>query len=143
MPAKYSVDARANPTKSMRICSSICNLQHFWLAICPTTAAAARGSNLRVHFKNTRETACNIKGMPLRKAQKFLQDVIEKKQAVAFRRYTGGVGRHAQAKAHKKVAGAQCRWPKKSCEFLLSLLKNAESNAEARLHYWFVYHTPQ
>merc|ERR1712150_435990 len=26
--------------------------------------------------------------------------------------------------------GSQGRWPKKSCEFLLQLLKNAESNAE-------------
>merc|ERR1719512_540807 len=46
-----------------------------------TKSAKAKGSNLRVHFKNTRETA-------------------------------------------------QGRWPLKSAEFLLQLLKNAESNAE-------------
>merc|ERR1712224_748519 len=39
----------------------------------------------------------------------------------------GGVGRHAQAKHWKTSQG---RWPKKSAEFLLHLLKNAESNAE-------------
>merc|ERR1712024_148646 len=39
----------------------------------------------------------------------------------------GGVGRHAQAKVH---GTAQGRWPLKSAEFLLQLLKNAESNAE-------------
>jgi len=87
----------------------------------------ARGSELRVHFKNTRETAAAIKDMPLKKAQRFLQDVIEKKQTVPFRRFNGGVGRSAQAKMHKTT---QSRWPKKSCEFLLNLLKNAESNAE-------------
>ena len=41
----------------------------------------------------------------------------------------GGPGRHAQAKAWN-ASGAQGRWPKKSAEFLLSLLKNAESNAD-------------
>merc|ERR1712208_123500 len=39
----------------------------------------------------------------------------------------GGVGRHAQAKVH---GTAQGRWPLKSAEFLLQMLKNAESNAE-------------
>ena len=38
-----------------------------------------------------------------------------------------GIGRHAQSKAHGTSQG---RWPKKSCEFLLHMLKNAESNAE-------------
>merc|ERR1711951_82164 len=39
----------------------------------------------------------------------------------------GGVGRHAQAKVHGTTQG---RWPVKSAEFLLHMLKNAESNAE-------------
>jgi hypothetical protein len=43
-------------------------------------------------------------------------------------RYHGGVARHAQTKMH--TMATQGRWPKKSCEFLLGLLKNAESNAE-------------
>jgi len=85
--------------------------------------------DFRVHFKNTREAAASIKGLSLRKAQKFLGDVIIQKQTVPFRRFTGGVGRNAQAKAHNATQG---RWPKKSAEFLLNLLKNAESNAELK-----------
>merc|ERR1711955_22374 len=57
----------------------------------PTKSCKARGSYLRVHFKNTRETA--------------------------------------QAKAH---GCSQGRWPIKSAEFLLQLLKNAESNADVK-----------
>lgn len=88
-----------------------------------------KGSYLRVHFKNTHEAAKVLKGMPLKKAQRFLEDVTDKKQCVPFFRFNGGVGRCAQAKAWGATQG---RWPKKSAEFLLGLLKNAESNAEAK-----------
>merc|ERR1711934_157312 len=83
--------------------------------------------NLRVHFKNTRETAQAIKKMPLNRAKKYLKNVVAKKEIVPFRRFMGGVGRHAQAAVH---GTAQGRWPLKSAEFLLHMLKNAESNAE-------------
>merc|ERR1712106_393360 len=92
-----------------------------------TKAAKAKGSNLRVHFKNTRETAQAIKKMPLHRATAYLKNVVEQKEIIPFRRFMGGVGRHAQAKVHGTSQG---RWPKKSAEFLLHLLKNAESNAE-------------
>ena len=89
----------------------------------------ARGSNLRVHFKNTRETAMACKGLLLKRAQKFLKDVIEKKDTVPFRRFHGGVPRNAQAKKHNAV---QARWPEKSARYVLDLLQNAESNADAQ-----------
>merc|ERR1712024_172618 len=92
-----------------------------------TKSAKARGSNLRVHFKNTREAAQAIKKMPLNRATTYLKNVINMKEIIPFRRFMGGVGRHAQAKVHGTSQG---RWPKKSAEFLLHLLKNAESNAE-------------
>uniref|UniRef100_T1JFQ9 Large ribosomal subunit protein uL22 n=1 Tax=Strigamia maritima TaxID=126957 RepID=T1JFQ9_STRMM len=92
-----------------------------------TKSCKARGSNLRVHFKNTRETAQAIKKMPLRRAIRFLKNVTAKKECVPFRRFNGGVGRCAQA---KQWGCTQGRWPKKSAEFLMQLLKNAESNAE-------------
>ncbi|CAN8005163.1 unnamed protein product, partial [Ixodes hexagonus] len=92
-----------------------------------TKSCKARGSNLRVHFKNTRETAQAIKHMALRRAQRYLKNVIAKKEIVPFRRFNGGVGRKAQAKAFGCTQG---RWPKKSAEFLWQLLRNAESNAD-------------
>ena len=69
----------------------------------PTKSCKSRGSNLHVHFKNTRETAQAIKGMHIRKATKYLKDVTLKKQCVPFHRTTvelvgvhrpnGGAGR--------------------------------------------------
>uniref|UniRef100_A0A2K6EUA7 Large ribosomal subunit protein uL22 n=1 Tax=Propithecus coquereli TaxID=379532 RepID=A0A2K6EUA7_PROCO len=91
----------------------------------PTKSCKSRGSNLRVHFKNTHEIAQAIKGMHIQKATKYLKDVILKKQCVPFQHYNGGVDRCAQG-------WTQGRWPKKSAEFLLHMLKNAESNAELK-----------
>merc|ERR1712076_181489 len=71
-------------------------------------------------------------GMNLRKAQKYLKDVVEHKRCVSFIRFNRGVGRCAQAKQHTSAPGmaaSQGRWPEKSCKYLLELLRNAESNA--------------
>jgi large subunit ribosomal protein L17e len=95
----------------------------------PAKSCSAKGSYLRVHFKNTHETAAVLKGMKLLKAQKYLEDVIEKKQCVPFRRFNGGIGRCAQAKVWGVTQG---RWPEKSARFLLDLLKNVQSNGEMK-----------
>ncbi|KQJ99107.1 60S ribosomal protein L17-2 [Brachypodium distachyon] len=96
----------------------------------PTKSAKACGKDLRVHFKNTRETAFALRKMPLVKAKRYLEDVLAHKQAIPFRRYCRGVGRTAQAK--NRQSNGQGRWPAKSAKFVLDLLKNAESNAEVK-----------
>uniref|UniRef100_A0A8C2VRC8 Large ribosomal subunit protein uL22 n=1 Tax=Chinchilla lanigera TaxID=34839 RepID=A0A8C2VRC8_CHILA len=95
----------------------------------PTKLCKSGGSNLRVHFKNTCETAQAIEGQHTRKATTYLKHVTLKKQCVPFQRYNGGAGRCAQA---KQWGWTQGRWPKKSAEFLLHTLKNADSNAELK-----------
>ena len=86
--------------------------------------------------------------MKLTKAYQYLGDVKEHKQVIPFRRFAGGVGRASQAKQFKATQGtsslskllALCmnhsfttgRWPEKSVKFILRLLKNAESNADAK-----------
>lgn len=100
-----------------------------WVTRTPLPPSQARGSDLRVHFKNSREAAASIRGKDLVKAKAYLQAVLEHKRAIPFLRYNGGVGRTSQAKNEGNSIG-QARWPKKSVDFLLNLLKNAESNAE-------------
>jgi large subunit ribosomal protein L17e len=72
-------------------------------AIAPAKSARARGSYLRVSFKNTRETAQAINGWKLQRAVKFLENVSEQKEAVPMRRYAGGTGRSAQGMGLKYV----------------------------------------
>jgi len=96
----------------------------------PAKACKARGNNIRVHFKNTVEAATAIRGMKLRRAQKFLRNVILHREAVPFRHFTGGVGRTSQL--HHVKYTSQGRWPKKSALHLLRLLKNAENSAEMK-----------
>ena len=55
-----------------------------------TKAAKAKGSNLRCHFKNTRETAQAIKKMPLHRATTYLKNVLAKTEIIPFRRFMGG-----------------------------------------------------
>ena len=74
-------------------------------------AAKCRISDLRAHYKNTYEVARSTKGMKLKKAIHYMDNCLEHKQIIPFRRYTGGVGRHAQAKEFKHTQG---RWPEKS-----------------------------
>ncbi|MCD9639751.1 60S ribosomal protein L17 [Datura stramonium] len=47
----------------------------------PNALAKSRGSSLRVHFKNTRETAHALRKMPLDKCQEISEDVLAYKQA--------------------------------------------------------------
>ena len=89
--------------------------------------------------------------MKLTKAYAYLSDVKEHKRVIPFRRFSGGVGRASQAKEFKATQGAWLsfhfiylflkyinralltgRWPEKSVKFILRLLKNAESNADAK-----------
>ncbi|CAO2652633.1 Nn.00g009160.m01.CDS01 [Neocucurbitaria sp. VM-36] len=123
-------------------------------------SARARGSYLRVSFKNTRETAQAINGWKLERALTYLGNVLEHKEAIPMRRYAGGTGRTAQEEeerillylfqtsmgfeagvmfcgqrltlAGKALGVSRARWPVKSAEILLGLLKNAEANADTK-----------
>ena len=93
----------------------------------PAKSAAARGSYLRVSFKNTRETAQAINGWGLEKAQKYLDQVLDHQRAIPFRRFNSSIGRTAQG---KEFGVTKARWPAKSVKFVQDLLQNAAANAE-------------
>ncbi|ELP90782.1 60S ribosomal protein L17, putative [Entamoeba invadens IP1] len=94
-----------------------------------TKTSMARGDDLKVHFKNTLNTAAAIKGMKVTRAQAYLNNVLKRKECVPFRKHNGGVGRSAQTKGMNCAFG---RWPVKSCNFILKLIKSAVDNAKAK-----------
>lgn len=95
----------------------------------PAKSASARGSYLRVSYKNTREAAQAISGWSLEKAQKYLTQVEKHERAIPFRRFNSSIGRTAQG---KEFGVTKARWPAKSVKFIQDLLTNAASNADAK-----------
>jgi large subunit ribosomal protein L17e len=70
--------------------------------------AKARGSALRVHYKNAVEVANAVRGMELTRAKAYLNNVLQHKEAVPFTHFKGGRGRHAQvSRAGGELARSQ------------------------------------
>jgi large subunit ribosomal protein L22 len=86
------------------------------------TVARARGIELRISPKKTYEVLNAIRGLGVDDAKGLLEDVVELKRAIPFRRYN-------QEVAHKKRTGPG-RYPKKVAKQVLAILHNAEANAE-------------
>jgi large subunit ribosomal protein L22 len=91
----------------------------------PEKTVKASGREVRISHKHAREVCRTIKGMMLDKSKEYLQDVMEKKKAVPFRRYQKKAG-HRRG-LEKAFAG---RYPIKAAERILKILKGAEANAE-------------
>jgi len=91
----------------------------------PEKTVKSSGRELKISPKHAREVCKTIKGMKLDQAKEFLQQVMEKKTPVPFRRYKKKVGhRHGMQKAY---AG---RYPVKAAQKILKVLEGAEINAE-------------
>ena len=67
--------------------------------------------------------------MLLNKAEAYLKEVLEHKKCIPFSRYDHSMGRTGQAKCYGLTKG---RWPEKSIKYMLNLIQNARSNAEAK-----------
>jgi len=91
----------------------------------PEKTAKASGREVRVSHKSTREVCKTVKGMMLSNAKTYLQDVLEKKKSIPFRRYTKKLG-HRRG-MEKTFAG---RYPIKAVEQVLNVIEAAEANAE-------------
>jgi large subunit ribosomal protein L22 len=91
----------------------------------PDRTAIASGRDLRIKPKVAREICNHIKGKKLEEAKLFLNDVIDKKQAVPYYRYRGKIPHRKKLQGHD--AG---RFPEKAAEEILKILNSVESNAE-------------
>ena len=74
--------------------------------------------------KHAREIAVAIKGLSIEKARDYLQAVVNKERAIAYRRFNTQVG-------HRSDPGMMSgRYPQKSAREFIKVLDNLESNAE-------------
>ena len=67
--------------------------------------------------------------MLITKAEEYLNDVLEHKRCIPYSRFDHSVGRCSAAIQFGLTKG---RYPEKSVRFVLNLLKNVKSNAEAK-----------
>jgi large subunit ribosomal protein L22 len=84
--------------------------------------ARARGVELPMSPKKTYEVLNAIRGLPVERARRFLEEVVALKRPVPFRRYN-------QETAHHPGTGPG-RYPKKVAKNVLAILRNAEENAD-------------
>jgi large subunit ribosomal protein L22 len=90
----------------------------------PTKHVRASLREKNVSHKHAREVALAIKGLSIEKARDYLQNVINKERAVAFKRFNNQVG-------HKSDPGMMSgRYPQKTAKEFIKALDNLESNAE-------------
>ena len=91
----------------------------------PDRSAKSSGRNLDVSPKAAREICKAIKGKSVHKCIEYLEAVIEKKQAIPYRRYKRDV-------AHKRglVKWKPGRYPIKAAKAILKIVRNLENNAE-------------
>jgi large subunit ribosomal protein L22 len=88
----------------------------------PEKSAKAYGYELHCSPKDSMNLAYAIKGMTSEKAKRYLQDIIDMKQALPTVFHNG-------KRAHKKGIGPGS-YPQKAAKYLLKMIENAENNAE-------------
>jgi large subunit ribosomal protein L17e len=93
--------------------------------VLPHEQAKSSGKDVKSHYKQTSEVGRAIKGLKLKKAQTYLERVINKKDVIPYMVHKGGKGRHPMAKLHKTGGSG---FPLKASQEMLKLLKNAEEN---------------
>jgi len=90
--------------------------------------AKAVARDVPVSPKKLVNLARAIKGMKLSEAKRFLQLVVEKKEAVPMWRYHGKIAHHRGVADRWGVP--QAKYPVKAAKHMLKLLENLEANAE-------------
>ena len=91
----------------------------------PATTAKAMAYEINVSPKHCIEILRQLRGMKVAKAKIYLQNVIDKKESVPFKRFARNVGH----KRHQTGWGSG-RYPVKASKEILKLVKHAEANAE-------------
>ncbi|MGC9116077.1 MAG: 50S ribosomal protein L22 [Conexivisphaera sp.] len=93
----------------------------------PVVHVRASLREVDVSPKEAREVCAAIRGLPIGRAKSLLNDVLEMRRPVPFRRHHGKVGHKSGLQGF--YAG---RYPVKVAKAVLKLLESLEANAEYR-----------
>ncbi|UCD14276.1 MAG: 50S ribosomal protein L22 [Thermoplasmatales archaeon] len=88
----------------------------------PEKSAKAYGYELHCSPKDSMNLAYALKGMDIKKAKKFLEEIIEMKRPLP-------ATFHKRKRSHQKGIGAGS-YPQKAAHNMLKMIENAENNAE-------------
>jgi len=91
----------------------------------PAVHVRASGREVNVSPKAAREVALSIKGMPITGAIGLLEQVSEKKMAIAFRRHKLKVGHRSELQGFPTGS-----YPVKTAKAFIAVLRNLQANSE-------------
>lgn len=89
----------------------------------PDRSAKAAARDEPMSFRHAIEVCSSIRGMEVPDAKEYLEKVIDKEEPILLKRHDRGAG-------HRKGGKGPGRFPVKVAESVLSVLENAENNAE-------------
>ncbi|MDY6966350.1 MAG: 50S ribosomal protein L22 [Halobacteriota archaeon] len=89
----------------------------------PEVTSRAMLYEVHISPKHVREICRELKGKRVTKAKEYLEEVINLRSPVPFKRYNRDVG-------HKKGKVGPGRYPQKAASEILRLIESAQSNAE-------------
>jgi len=98
----------------------------------PEKMARATGRELPISPKHSVEICRAIRGLPITSAIDLLQNVIDKKEAVPFRRYNSMVPHRRRSGFATKGAGPG-RYPVKAARAILAVVESAQQNADRQI----------
>lgn len=88
------------------------------------TMARVVAKNMAASTKQCLEICAQLRNKQLQKAKSFLEQVLDFKQAVPFRRFTNGIGH--------KAGMAAGSYPQNAAKELLMMLNSVEANAQQK-----------
>jgi large subunit ribosomal protein L22 len=86
-------------------------------------SAFAQFHDVDASYKDLSQVCRAIKGKPVKKAEKILEEAISKKKAIPFKKFNKGMGHRSE------LGGKKGKYPITEARLALALLKNAEANA--------------
>ncbi len=90
------------------------------------TVGRAQVHDVNASYKDLSQVLAAIKGKGLKEAVTVLEDTVQEKKPIPYRRFAKRLGHR------RELGGKKGRYPKKEAKICLALLKNAAANAEAK-----------